>query len=439
MKKSIVVCFVFCFGVFAFEDADSLDLLEWIVLANENSTLLTLASADVHSAEASYLASKAFLYPGIVFSSSVGYKWTSTPNLSDGFDYPDQQSRQFSLKASQEIFSFGGSSWLNISSSRHSLNAAEFTMQATSLSLVSSLVEAYYGVTKAIHMLDSAQRALDRSIEHFVIVENMCTSGNATELELLQAEIQINSDNLSLIQQETTLADAYALLYQTTGLNPDNCSFKVDPEAILQPLSLEEVENFAIDISGNFGIMASEENTVVSEYESSISERLYWPSLTASGGWCNGELDFDEFFRKGDWDVSLALNWTLFDGFNRESSIQLSRATLLHSMASHKALLNNTLISASTAKTNLVRSTRSWQITENLFELRSENLRLATEQYRLGNVPFQTLLDAHTALVSAESTVESSRTECLVGESKLSVLLGQLPRMATESRTRETE
>jgi outer membrane protein TolC len=334
-----------------------------------------------------------------------------------------------SASASQEILASGGSSWLRLSGSRRSLEAARLDLDQTRLDLTLDVIEAYYGVVESMGLLESSRRALERSSEQLMRTTALYSIGGATNLELIQAEVQQSSDSLTVLQRQQAVSNAYTSLYRVAGVV--GSEYRVNTDAVLQPVTVNTAMNYDLDLDSNNSIVASENRLAAAEYSYQASRRSYWPSLNAGGSWSwsNDELDFEDFRHRDSWQVSLSLQWTLFDGFNRESSIQAARASVLRQQASHQSLVDNITSSVITARNDLVNSVRSWELALQVLNQAKEQLRLSMMSYDLGSISLLDLLDAQSTVASAEASVESSRVASLTAEARLLVLLGRYPRL----------
>ncbi len=429
MKKAAFLLPLVVSVLFAQTDSLPLDLSGWVRVAMENSPSISISSADLMSSSASLTSSESFLWPRLSFSSSAGHSWSSIPDMSGGYTDTDNASWSMSASISQEILASGGSSWLRLSGSRHSLVASEFDMDQARLDLTMDVIEAYYGVIENVQLLISQRRALDRSTEQLRRTEALYEIGGATNLELIQAEVQQSTDNLTLLRREQAVSNSYTTLFQTAGVI--GAEYTVNTNAVLQPVSIPTAMNYSLDMSANNTIASSLERTTAVEYNYEANKRSYWPSLNAGGSWnwSNDELDFEDFSNRDSWQASLTLSWTLFDGFNRESSIQSSRASVLRQQASHEALTNSIKSLILIYHNNLISSIRSWELSLEVLNQSNEKLRLSMMSYDLGSIPLLDLLDAQSNVTQAEASVESSRTSCLIAEARLLVLLGRVPRI----------
>ncbi len=415
--------------LFAQTDSLSLDLSGWVRVAMENSPEIAISSADLMSAEASLTSSESFLWPRLSFNSSTSHSWSSVPDMSGGYTDTDYSSWSMSASISQELLASGGSSWLRMSGSRHTLEASRFDMDQARLDLTMDVVESYYGVIESVQLLISSKRAEERSSEQLRRTEALYEIGGATNLELIQAEVQQSSNSLSSLQREQAVSNSYTALYQTAGVV--GSEYRVNTNAVLQPVSIAAAVNYSLELSGNNTIASSMERLTAAQNIYESNKRTYWPSLNAGGNWNwnNDELDFEDFSNRDSWQVSLTLSWTLFDGFSRSGIIQSSRASLLRQQASNEALVNSIKSLLLTAQNNLISSIRTWELSLQVLNQANEKLRLSMMSYDLGSISLLDLLDAQSDITSAEASVESSRTSSLIAEARLLVLLGRTPRI----------
>ncbi|OPL17858.1 MAG: hypothetical protein AVO35_08245 [Candidatus Aegiribacteria sp. MLS_C] len=410
-------------------DSLSLDLSAWVALAMENSPQMDISSADLLSSRASLRSARSFLWPSLILNSSARRTWSSAPDMSGGYTDTDNTTWSISAGLSQELLASGGGSWLRLSGSRRSLQAAEFDRDQAGLELTMDVIVAYYGVVESMGLLSSARRSLERSAEQLNRTGSLYGIGGATSLEMIQAEVQQSTDSLTVLQRELAVSDSYTELRRVTGVTGSD--FLVDRNAVLQPVTVSTAMAYDLDISGNRSLAASEQRLAAAEYTYRATGRSYWPTLTAGSGWSwsSDELEFDDFSDRDSWNVSLSLQWTLFDGFDREAMIQSARASMLRQQATHESLQNSVVSSIVTARDNLVNSIRSWELSLQVLNQANEQLRLSMMSYDLGSISLLDLLDAQSSVASAEASVESSRVSCLIAEARLMVLLGRTPRL----------
>jgi outer membrane protein len=429
MRSVALVLLLLAVGVLAQSDAEELDLSGWVRMGMENSPSLMQSSADILSAEAGVRSAGAFLWPSLAFRGSGGHSWSSLPDASGGYTDMDNSSWSMSMSLSQELLGSGGSSWLLLSGSRHSRTAAGQDYRGAELDLVLSIVEGYYGVIEAEQTLASSRRALDRSREQTARTASLYRLGGATNLEMIQSEVQLSRDSLTVLQRRQGLDAAYASLREAAGIV--GSEMIVDTSAVLQPVSVETARGYELDLSENPSLAAASERLAESGNSLEAARRSYWPSLSAGAGWgwSNDEADLGDLAERDSWNVSLSLNWLLFDGFSRESRIQSSRASLLRQEASLASLENRLATSATVSRDVLVNAIAAWELAGLVTDQIGEQLRYTEMSYSLGGTSLLDLLQAQEDLAEAEASEVSAMTSCLIAEARLLTLLGRMPRL----------
>jgi outer membrane protein TolC len=429
MRTVALVLSLLASGVLAQSEVEELDLSGWVGLGIQNSPSLVQADADVLSAEAGVRSAGSFLWPSLSFRGSGGHSWNSIPDVSGGYTDVDNSSWSMSMNLSQELLGSGGGSWLLLSGSRHSRTAAGLDYRGTELDLVLSIVEGYYGVIEAEQTLASSRRALDRSREQAARTASLYRLGGATNLEMIQSEVQLSRDSLTVLQRRQGLDAAYASLRQSAGVV--GSEMVVDTSAVLQPVTIETALGYELDLSANPSLAASSERLAGSGITLEAARRNYWPSLSAGAGWAwsNDEPDLGDLAERDSWNVSLSLNWMLFDGFSRESMIQSSRASLLRQEASLESLENSLATSAIVSRDVLVNAIAAWELAGLVTDQVGEQLRYTEMSYSLGGTSLLDLLQAREDFAEAEASEVSAMTSCLVAEARLLILLGRMPRL----------
>lgn len=432
MNKILLLLLLFSLQVFAVTP-DSvlyrLDLSGWVALAYENSPVLISSSADLESAEAALVSARSFLFPRVSMTTSGGHTWSSTPDGAGGYTASDQSSWQASLSFSQELLASGGSSWLELEGSRHSLLASQYEAESARLNLVLDVTEKYYGVVEAIGQMETVERGCAKSLQLYERTLSLYELGATTNLELIQAEVQMSRDLFTLSQKETAVTASYIQLFEAAGVI--NSEYTVNTAAVLSPVTREVAENFDLDISANPSYLASKERLQTSELSFDAASRNYWPSLSLGGSWSwnNDKLEFDNFGNEDNWNISASLSWTLFDGFSRESMIQSRRAAVISIDAGLESLENNLISSSILALNSLLGGIDSYELALLVLEQTREQLLLSEQLYALGSITLAELLDAEAEYTQAEASLVSARVDCLINEARILVLLGENPRL----------
>jgi outer membrane protein TolC len=155
------------------------------------------------------------------------------------------------------------------------------------------------------------------------------------------------------------------------------------------------------------------------------SRSSYWPSLTLSAntGW-NGSRanDYDLLNQR---QVSLALRWNIFDGFDREMTIaqreadeDVAEASASDARLAVRADLELRLAELQAAQARI-------EIAGTSVVAANEDLRVQQERYRLGASTIVDVLTSQEALNQAEVDVVDARFDYLRAKAQLEALIGR--------------
>jgi outer membrane protein len=124
------------------------------------------------------------------------------------------------------------------------------------------------------------------------------------------------------------------------------------------------------------------------------------------------------------WNVSLSLQWPIFNGFQREYALEQAQATRDYqaSFAADQRRSVDAQISQYVAA--LESALASVQIAQASREAADEALRIQRERYRLGAATIVDVLNAQVSLNQAESDAVNARVNYQVARAQLEALAG---------------
>jgi outer membrane protein TolC len=236
--------------------------------------------------------------------------------------------------------------------------------------------------------------------------------------------VTLGITQLDLIQAQTDLATAEAGLARLVGEAGrvralDDSSFR----QIVAPGDTTALRQEAEARSPRIQTAVASANLAQANLRASRS--AYWPSLTlgASTTW-NGSRTTDyTFFNQRQ--VSLALSWDIFNGFDRELTIAQREASLDVAEASSAderravdAELTQRLAELEAARSKI-------DITATSVAAATEDLRVQQERYRVGASTIVDVLTSQEALNQAEVDVVNARFDYLRARAQLEALVGR--------------
>ena len=276
----------------------------------------------------------------------------------------------------------------------------------------------------AAQLLRVRETSVRRAEEQLKVSVAKLRAGSATRSDSLRSLVTLGNARLDQLTTQTDLAAAEANLARLIGeigrvrAADDSAFYVVLPALDTQALRVEAQ-------SKSPRVQSATASASAARATVRASRSAYWPSLTLSAntGWNGSRVnDYDLLNQR---QVSLALRWNIFDGFDRELTIAQREADLDVAEASAadagravRADLELRLAELDAARARI-------EITRTSVVAASEDLRVQQERYRLGASTIVDVLTSQEALNQAEVDVVNARFDYLRAQAQLEALIGR--------------
>ena len=238
-----------------------------------------------------------------------------------------------SLGLTQKIFQ-GGSIWNAVSGAKHALRAAEALRNDETSDIVMQVRQAYLGALLADRAARIAELTLSQAENQLERVRLRRDAGTASEFELLQAEVQ-RGNQVPIVKQAQLLREvadlelrrlvnlpAHAPLVLTTPLL-DSAAMPAQPAAV-------DTAGLVDEALRSFSLNAAEETAEAYRHAVAVAEADRWPAFSLFANFAEQAYPGDPFPHGDDWvkdvNAGVAVNWSLFDGFQTKGSIEAAKA-----------------------------------------------------------------------------------------------------------------
>jgi outer membrane protein len=282
----------------------------------------------------------------------------------------------------------------------------------------------FFDALAAAQLVGVREAGVRRAEEQLKVSIAKLQAGSATRSDSLRSLVTLGNTRLDLIQARTDLATAEAGLARLIGevgrvRAADDSSFRQVAAAVDTQALRTEAESRSPRIQSALA-SANAANADISAARSG-----YWPSLTlgANTGWNASRANDYAFLNQRQ--VSLRLNWELFNGFDRElaitqreASYDVARATAEDERRAVQAELTQRLAELDAARSKI-------DITQTSVAAATEDLRVQQERYRLGVATIVDVLTSQEALDQAEVDVVNARFDYLRARAQIEALIGR--------------
>ncbi|NBC18111.1 MAG: TolC family protein [Bacteroidetes bacterium] len=293
---------------------------------------------------------------------------------------------------------------------------------------VADVVIAYTDLVRLQQQLEVLRGAVEISEERLRIAEARFDLGSASELEVRQARVDLNTDRAEALRLESSLVEAKADFNRQLA-RPTGEAFTVAPEVDVDAsLSLEALRVRAVD--ANPVVQQAEQRVTIAALTRREIAAERFPQLDLTLGTNYANLEAESGFlvsnRSVDLSYGLALSYDVFDGLNRRRRLQNAR------VEERNAALNVQDVRAQ-LDADLARLFASYQNSLELIALERQNLEatrlnveVALERFRLGTITSVELREVQEQLIRAESRLLTAQFEAKRAETELRRLAGTL-------------
>lgn len=303
---------------------------------------------------------------------------------------------------------------------------ARITIENTLIQAISSYLE----VARQKENYNIAQQTVDISRERLERTQTRYDYGNALKIDVLTAEVDLNSDSVTLSQVQLALRNTKRDLNLLLGRDPGTM-FDISEE-----LALDEGKMLDELLSGaqtrNAQLLLAQNNLGNADLDVKIAKADIFPKLNLNGSYGYSKTENGASFIKSQSSLGLnggvSLSFNIFDGKRKRTVIQNAKI----GQESQTVLLDKTKMQVDRDVMN------AYDIYQNsLFLLRAENKNLATAQlnferteeaYNLGQVTNTQLRDAQINLITAEVNINNLTNSAKLAEVELLRLAGELYR-----------
>jgi outer membrane protein TolC len=304
----------------------------------------------------------------------------------------------------------------------------EAQLKQVILNRVGEVMITYFDLVQQKQQLTALDSTITISEQRVDLAHNRFTIGKASKLEVLNAQVDLNTDKTLMQRQKELYVNTKVQLnqYLARDLKID---FEVVPEIFVDPaLQLPELETLVA--KENPTLQVEQINKKISELELKQTKALRYPTIFASTGYNFGRtessLGFTTSSSSRGWNYGFGASLNVFDGFNQNrnekiAKIQIENTEVVIEQRTQElmSLLNTTY---QTYLTNI-----------SLIELEGkneaiaqENMEITVEKYRIGIIPTIEFRTAQLNYINAKVRHSNAKFQAKLSEIILKQLAGNL-------------
>ncbi|OPY91567.1 MAG: Outer membrane protein TolC precursor [Syntrophaceae bacterium PtaU1.Bin231] len=416
------------------QDSNVLTLERCIEIALEKNPEIAAARSDITAAEARFDAARAAYWPQL--SAEGGY-----------LRYVDNQ-RLIAARFNGELGVFDNDllradlvvRWPLFTGGRISseAGAAEKLSEAekkkfirTRDELVYSVTAVYFSIRGQQSIIDSLKFSKGALDQHRKRVLQLYEAQKAAKVDLLRTEVRLADVNQNIIREENVLATQTRILFSLMGYEdaPENIRFE-EKFALPSEESLDPGRLVESALKNRPDYRAAQERVEAQVRRVAAAKAGHWPSVNLVGSYGvrsapspeNRGRDTQSMEDTGF--AGAVLSVPLFEGGRVSATISEETALLAAAKERMKRLEIQIRQEAETAALDIQSSVARFRATEKSVEQARESLRIETLKYDLGKGSITDVLDAHAALLQAETSYCRACIDYQISRARLKLATG---------------
>ena len=379
-------------------------------LALENQANYQKAVEDERVIGVLKLAAIGSFLPDISASASYTNSTTKGPQYNENGLYlgiADQTSSSSNMSMSFSETLFQGFSRIHgVKQAKLQVKNTYLNTQRTRDMIVADVKSYYYNLVAAHRYLEVQNEVLEQRKEAHRLAQARYSTGDVIELDVLQAEIDLGTQQNAVLAAEQGVSNSQEALNLAAGLDLDS-KFPVSDEftPVLPSLDTEAIVQTALHTRPDF--IAQKNMVTINRLTVKRNTANYMPTASVGYGFGRSETaqGSNKFlFTPGTPSNSLrfSFGWTLFDGFSREYNRQSAVVAARKSMWDELQQKQEIETSLRSSWRNLEVLFDQIQVSDKNRDLARRQLQLEQERYRVGASDQLNLRSAQVTFITAQ-------------------------------------
>ena len=296
------------------------------------------------------------------------------------------------------------------------------------LSTVGEVMITYYDLVQQRQQLSALDSTILISKQRVELARNRFTIGKASKLEVLNAQVDLNTDETLMQRQKELFANTKIQLNQQLARDLTT-DFEVAPEIFVdESLLLDDLQTQVL--KENPQLLASQISKRISELELKQIRAARFPTITASTGYNFSEsqssLGFTTASNSRGFSYGFGATLNLFDGFNQHRDEKIGKLEIENSEVAIAQQEQDLLATLGTTYQTYLTNVSLIELEGNNEAIAKENLDITVEKYRIGIIPTIEFRTAQLNYINAKVRFSNAKFQAKLSEIVLKQLAGNL-------------
>ncbi len=317
-------------------------------------------------------------------------------------------------------------------------NIGELNTQMEMEDLVSQIVSQYYALIQQQSNYKNMEYAVSLSRERARIDEERYLLGASSKLELLQSIVYLNADSSNLSRQKEVVLASEMRLKKLMALENLDEEISLKDTSILIYPDLNYDSLLVAVLTQNTELQIARKNQAISELDYKIIASRAYPYLNLTSsynysyrGYGTGTIsDYGELAMNNQQsralNYGLTLGMDLFTGLNHRREKTNARIEIQNREYLYKDIEQNVKANLITIYFAYQNNLQLLKMEEQNLSVANENLGIALERYKLGNLSGLDLREVQKSLLDAEERLITIQYQTKLAEISLLLISGNV-------------
>jgi outer membrane protein, adhesin transport system len=306
----------------------------------------------------------------------------------------------------------------------------ELNTQLTIENYIANLLSVYYGYIQQVQLVNNMKYAATLSKERLRIDEERYSLGSSSKLQVLQSRVYLNADSSNVSRQLETLRETQIRLNELMAVEDMGTQFTLKDTSIQVKTDIIYEKLLDVTLKSNTALQIASKNKVISEYDYKLAVSSSYPYLNLSTGYSytlstlSTSSFKDQQINGPNYGLTLGVN--IFDGFNIRRQIKNSAINIKTSELKYSEMEQGIKADLITIYSGYINNLKLINLEEQNYATATENLSIALERYKLGNLSGIDLREVQKSLLDAKERLLSIQYQAKLAEISLLQISGRI-------------
>lgn len=304
----------------------------------------------------------------------------------------------------------------------------EAELQRSVVTRISDVISTYYTIVEQQNLLIAIDSSIAISRERLRTAENRFSIGKASRLEVLNVQVNLNTDESNRIKQANTVQNLKIALNNLLARDLQAEFSVVEEVNIDETLKLGDMLELAK--ANNPDLILISINRRLAELEEKTIRANRYPTIRLNGGYNFSEsessLGFVAESRSRGLTYGVTASVNIFDGFNQRRNERIAKLRIEN--ADLQIAQTNLQIETEISQAyNVYRTNLALvDIEEKNEQIARQNLNITLDKYKIGTLSAVEFRDAQENFINAVSRFNAAKTQAKLSETLLMELIGKI-------------